>query len=152
MLVAACEFTEVLLKVTTCFNSQKQFLGSDGWMWCLIYLERESPTALVGLLKEKSFEVHIAPDLDNLLDALWYHGSAVGCIVIETSDGSTLDELMQALEDWPDLKVLISGQTDRSTGQATHQHRFVPDYSLQNVSHWLGESHRGSLDGAAPSG
>ena len=116
-------------------------------MWCLIYLERESPIALVSLLKERSFKVHIATNLDDLLDALWYHGSAVGCIVIEMTDGNGLEELMIALEDWPDLNVLISGATERSTGQPLHKQRFERDYSLQHVSRWLVDSSRGSLDG-----
>ena len=119
-------------------------------MWCLIYLEKESPTALVSLLKANSFEVHIAPDVDDLLDALWYHGSAVGCIVIETTDGNGLDELTQALEDWPELEVLFYGPTQRPTGQAARKHRFEKDYSLQNISHWLGGSLRGALDGGGP--
>ena len=46
-------------------------------MWCLLYLDQESATRLVSVLKEESFDVHIGLDMDDLLDALWYHGSAV---------------------------------------------------------------------------
>ncbi len=120
-------------------------------MWCLLYLERESPTALVSLLKNKSLDLHIAPDLDDLLDALWYHGSAVGCIVVETAASSGLEDLFVALKDWPDLKVLIFCPADGSIGQSTDKHRVERAYSLQSVSDWLGGSPSGSLDGGVPS-
>ena len=119
-------------------------------MWCLMYLERESPTALVSVLKDKSFDVHIALDVDDLLDTLWYHGSAVGRIVIETAASDGLKPFFEALKDWPDLDVLVFDPTDRSIGHATHKHRVERTYSLQRVSHWLGGSPPGHIDGGRP--
>ncbi len=119
-------------------------------MWCLIYLERESPTALASLLKERSFDVHVAPDLDDLLDALWYHGSAVGCIVLEVSASKGLDEFFAALKDWRELDVLVFGSSVESIQQDNQKHRFERVYSVQSVSHWLGSSLPGSLDGGGP--
>ena len=118
-------------------------------MWCLIHLERESPTALASLLKQR-FEVHVAPDMDDLLDALWYHGSAVGCIVLDVSASKGFEEFLAALKDWPDLDVLVFGPNVGSIAQENRKHRFERAYSLQSVSHWLGGSLPGSLDGGDP--
>ena len=117
-------------------------------MWCLIHLERESPNALVSLLKEKAFEVHIAPDLDDLLDALWYHGSSVGCIVAETRASKGLQELFEALKDWPKLKVLVFGLIDEPLKEDTQIH-VEPSYNLASVSRWLGGPLPGSRDGGS---
>ena len=87
--------------------------------------------------------------MDDLLDALWYPGSAVGCIVIETAPGNGLEDFVAALKGWPDLKVLVFGPTQRSLGQATHKHRFERAYSLETVTHWLGGSLSGPRDGGA---
>ena len=119
-------------------------------MWCLIYLERESPTALASLLKQRSFDVHLAPDMDDLLDALWYHGSAVGCIVLEVAASKGSEEFLAALKDWPDLDVLVFGPAVGSVPQDNRRHRFERSYSLQTVSQWLKGSPSGSLDGGDP--
>ena len=86
-------------------------------MWCLLYLDQESATRLVSVLKEESFDAHLALDMDDLLDALWYHGSAVACIVIETALGNGLEDFVAALKGWPDLRswssVQPNGRSDK---------------------------------------
>ncbi len=103
------------------------------------------------MLKEKSLDLHIAPDVDDLLDALWYHGSAVDYIMMETAASSGLDAVFTALEDWPDLKVLVFCPADDLLGPSTDKRRFERNYSLQTVSHWLDGRLSGSLDGGPPS-
>ena len=110
-------------------------------MWCLIYLERESPNALVGALKENTFDVHIAPDIDDLLDALWYHGSAVGCVVVETEASNKLQILFEALDAWPKLRVFVFGPTHLPLGKQSQKHHFERAYSPQSVSRWLSGAH-----------
>ena len=150
MLITACGRQEVMIQITSRFDFVQQCQSPDGSMWCLIYLEKESPTALASLLKEKSFDVHVAPDMDDLLDALWYHGSAVGRIVIEASASKGFEEFLAALEDWPDLDVLVFGPDLGSVARENRKHRFEQAYSLQSVSHWLGNSLPGALGGAGP--
>ena len=103
-------------------------------MLYLLYLESRTPHQLVGALKGHQFDVHIAADLDDLLDRLWFHGANVAAIVVETARPEGLTEFFDAILDWPKLPVLVFGPLDETLGQGRSNLRFEKEYSVQRVT------------------
>ena len=103
-------------------------------MWCLVYLETAISRSLSGLLKAKGLEVHISNDVDDLLDQLWYHGSDVACIIIEAQHLPGLDELIDAILDWPEIPVLAYGSVVNSIDRSIRNIHCKVLYSIDHVA------------------
>ena len=107
-------------------------------MWCLVCLETAISGSLCRLLKANALQVHISSDVDDLLDQLWFHGSDVACIVMEAQKLSGLDDLIDALTDWPILPVLAYGsfidQIDPSIRNIHRRGRYCLDYVVNDIN------------------
>ncbi len=103
-------------------------------MWCLVYLETAIPSSVLRLLKTNGFKVHVAADVDDLLDQLWYHGSNVACIIIEAQHLPGFDDFVEAILDWPDLPVLVYGCIAQCVDPTIHNIHCSEFYSIDRVT------------------
>ena len=76
-------------------------------MWCLLLVEKEVETNLADALRIKGYQIHASFAVDDLLDALWYHGSDVACIIIEKASAHDLNEFYETMTDWPTIMAVI---------------------------------------------
>ena len=102
-------------------------------MWCLVYLETAMSSPVSRLLKTNGFKVHVADDVDDLLDQLWYHGSDVACIIVEAHHMPGFDDFIEAILDWPNLPVLTYGTIVQSVDPNIRNMHCREFYSIDHV-------------------
>ena len=103
-------------------------------MWCLVYLETEIPTSVSRLLKTNGFRVHVADDVDDLLDQLWFYGSDVKCIIVEAHRSPGFNDFVDAILDWPDIPVLTYGSIVESVDPNIRNMHCSEFYSIDRVT------------------
>ena len=104
-------------------------------MWCLVYLETAISSSVSRLLKTNGFEVHVANDIDDLLDQLWYHGSDVACMIVEAQHLPGFDDFVDAILDWPDIPVLVYGAIVQSVDPSIPNMHCSELYSIDRVTY-----------------
>ena len=104
-------------------------------MWCLVYLETAVSSSVSRLLKTNGFEVHLANDVDDLLDQLWYHGSNVACMIVEANHLPGFNDFIEAILDWPDIPVLVYGSIVHAVDPSIENIQTSEHYSIDRVSH-----------------
>ncbi len=104
-------------------------------MWCLVHLETAVSSSVSRLLKTNGFEVHIANDVDDLLDQLWFYGSDVACIILEAEHLTGLDDFTDAIQDWPDIPVLAYGSIVKSIDPSFRNIHCGDFYSVDRLAH-----------------
>ena len=107
-------------------------------MWCIVYQGNRSDTEIDDALEEHARDVVRAKTLDEVLDALWFHGSEVECLVLEANKSDDFDEFDQALDAWPKMRVLVYGENRPKTLALSGMEFIAEPISPESVLRYLG--------------